>query len=31
VTAQRVRLNILTSSGEARIREFQLFSIGAPR
>jgi alpha-L-fucosidase len=29
VTAQRVRLNILASSGDARIREFQLFSLGA--
>jgi alpha-L-fucosidase len=27
VTAQRVRLNIVTSAGTARIREFQLFSI----
>ena len=27
VTAQRVRLNIIASTGEARIREFQLFSI----
>jgi alpha-L-fucosidase len=27
VTAQRVRLNIIASAGEARIREFQLFSI----
>jgi len=27
VTAQRVRLNILSSAGEARIREFQLFSL----
>ena len=26
VTAQRVRLNILSSVGEARIREFQIFS-----
>lgn len=30
VTAQRVRLNILSSVGEARIREFQIFS-GAGR
>lgn len=28
VTAQRVRLNILSSAGQARIREFQLFSLG---
>ena len=28
VTAQRVRLRILSSAGEARIREFQLFSLG---
>lgn len=27
VTAQRVRLNIVASAGEARVREFQLFSI----
>ncbi len=27
VTAQRVRLSILSSAGEARIREFQLFSL----
>ncbi len=27
VTAQRVRLNIVASTGEARVREFQLFSI----
>ena len=27
VTAQRVRLNILSSAGQARIREFQLFSL----
>jgi len=25
VTAQRVRLNILSSAGEAKIREFQIF------
>ncbi|MGA8938821.1 MAG: alpha-L-fucosidase [Acidobacteriaceae bacterium] len=29
VTAQRVRLNILNSAGDARIREFELFSLGA--
>ena len=29
VTAQRVRLNIIASAGEARIREFQLFAIPA--
>jgi len=29
VTAQRVRLNIIASTGEARVREFQLFSLGA--
>ena len=28
VTAQRVRLHVLASAGEARIREFQLFSVG---
>jgi len=28
VTASRVRLNILASSSEAHIREFQLFSVG---
>jgi alpha-L-fucosidase len=28
VTASRVRLNILSSSAEARIREFQLFNLG---
>jgi alpha-L-fucosidase len=28
VTAERVRLRILSSTGEARIREFQLFSAG---
>lgn len=28
VTAQRVRLRILSSAGAARIREFQLFSLG---
>jgi alpha-L-fucosidase len=28
VTATRVRLNILASSGEARIREFQVFNLG---
>jgi alpha-L-fucosidase len=27
VTVQRVRLNIVVSSGEARIRELQLFSL----
>jgi alpha-L-fucosidase len=27
ITAQRVRLNIIASTGDARIREFQLFSI----
>ncbi len=31
VTAQRVRLNIVASTGEARIREFQLFSLDAPK
>jgi alpha-L-fucosidase len=31
VTAQRVRLNILASAGEARIREFQLFSLDAAK
>jgi alpha-L-fucosidase len=31
VTASRVRLNILSSSGEARIREFQLFQVEATR
>jgi alpha-L-fucosidase len=31
VTAQRVRLNILSSAGQARIREFQLFSLDADR
>jgi alpha-L-fucosidase len=30
VTAQRIRLNILSSAGEAHIREFQLFSIATP-
>jgi alpha-L-fucosidase len=30
VTAQRVRLNILNSAGDARIREFELFSLYAP-
>ena len=30
VTASRVRLNIVSSSSEAHIREFQLFRIGAP-
>jgi alpha-L-fucosidase len=30
VTAQRIRLNMLSSAGEAHIREFQLFSIGTP-
>ena len=30
VTAQRVRLNILASAGDVRVREFQLFSVGAP-
>ncbi len=29
VTAQRIRLNIVSSAGDARIREFQLFSVGA--
>ena len=29
VTAQRVRLHILSSNGPARIRRFQLFSLGA--
>jgi alpha-L-fucosidase len=29
VTAQRVRLNILNSAGDARIREFELFSVDA--
>jgi alpha-L-fucosidase len=29
VTAQRVRLNILNSAGDARIREFELFSLDA--
>jgi alpha-L-fucosidase len=28
VTTQRVRLNIISSAGDARIREFQLFSLG---
>ncbi len=27
ITAQRVRLNIIASAGEARVREFQLFSV----
>jgi alpha-L-fucosidase len=31
VTASRVRLNILASTGEANIREFQLFQVGNPR
>ena len=31
VTAQHIRLNILTSSGDARIREFQLFAIDSPK
>ena len=31
VTAQRVRLNIVASTGEARIREFQLFSLDASK
>jgi alpha-L-fucosidase len=31
VTAQRVRLNLLSSAGQARIREFQLFSLDAGR
>ena len=31
VTASRVRLNILSSSAEAHIREFQLFSLLEPR
>lgn len=31
VTAQRVRLNVVASTGEARIREFQLFSLDAPK
>jgi alpha-L-fucosidase len=29
VTAQRIRLNIISSAGEAKIREFQLFSVGS--
>jgi alpha-L-fucosidase len=29
VTASRVRLNILASSAEAHIREFQVFKIGS--
>ncbi len=28
VTAQRVRLNILSSAGVARVRDFELFSVG---
>ena len=31
VTAQRVRLNIVASAGDARIREFQLFSLDAAK
>ena len=31
VTASRVRLNILSSTGEAHIREFQLFDWSKPR
>jgi alpha-L-fucosidase len=31
VTASRVRLHILSSVGQAHIREFQLYSVGAPR
>jgi alpha-L-fucosidase len=31
VTAQRVRLNMLSTSSEAHIREFQLFNDGAPK
>jgi alpha-L-fucosidase len=31
VTAQRVRLNLLSTSAEAHIREFQLFSVAARR
>ena len=31
VTAQRIRLNIVASTGEARIREFQLFSLDEPK
>jgi alpha-L-fucosidase len=31
VTASRVRLNILSSSGEAHIREFQLYSVQEPK
>ena len=30
VMTDRVRLNIVTSAGEARIREFQLFSLDGP-
>jgi len=31
VTARRVRLNILSAVGTARIREFKLFAVNAPR
>jgi alpha-L-fucosidase len=29
VTAHRIRLNILSSSAEAHIREFQIFNVGS--
>jgi alpha-L-fucosidase len=29
VTASRIRLNILSSSAEAHIREFQIFNVGS--
>jgi alpha-L-fucosidase len=31
VTAQRVRLHIVASSGDARIREFQLYAVGSAK